>query len=208
MGNRLSEIILNTDDAILALVQEYGMITYLILFLIVYAETGLLVFPFLPGDGLLFAIGVISGLGYLEIGWILLLLIIAATLGNYTSFAFGRYGQGLFKESKNERVKVYLQHSQRFYDSHGGNAVIFARFLPVLRTYVPLMAGLSNMHRQKFGINSLVGAVAWVLLFTLLGYFLGSIPWVEENYGFIFLSLIIITILPLPVRYLMKIVRH
>lgn len=108
MGDRLSKIILNTDDAILVLVQEYGVITYLILFLIIYAETGLLVFPFLPGDGLLFAIGVISGLGYLEIGWILLLLIIAATLGNYTSFAIGRYGQGLFRGTKNEKVKVCL----------------------------------------------------------------------------------------------------
>lgn len=204
MGNRLSEIILNTDDAILGLVLEYGVLTYLILFLIIYAETGLLVFPFLPGDGLLFSIGVISGLEYLDIWIILLLLIAAATLGNYTSYLIGHYGQRLFGETRNEKFRDYLHQSQSFYERHGGNAVIFARFFPVLRTYVPLMAGLSGMNWQKFSINSVAGAVAWVLIFTLAGYFLGSIRWVEENYGIIFLSLIIITLLPLPVRYLVR----
>ncbi|MBK8501734.1 MAG: VTT domain-containing protein [Saprospiraceae bacterium] len=202
MWNRVLEIILTTDDALLHLVQEYGLLTYMILFVIVYAETGLLFFPFLPGDGLLFSIGVVSGLGHLDPYVLILLIITAAYLGNMTSYSFGRYSARYFTYVRSPRWQSRMESAHNFYRDYGGNAVLLARFFPILRTYVPFVAGVAAMEISTFSKNSLLGAALWVLVFLLAGYFLGEIPWVQNNYGLIFLSLIVLTLMPFPIQYL------
>jgi membrane-associated protein len=202
MWNRLLEIILATDDALLHLVQEYGVLTYMILFLIVYAETGLLFFPFLPGDGLLFSIGVVSGLGHLDPYVLTILVVIAAYLGNMTSYSIGRYSTRYLTHISSARWQSRLESAHNFYRDYGGNAVLLARFFPILRTYVPFVAGIAAMEITTFSKNSLLGAALWVSVFLLAGYFLGEIPWVQHNYGLIFLLLIVLTIIPFPIQYL------
>lgn len=207
MFNRLLEIILATDEALMHLVQDYGVLTYIILFLIVYSETGLLFFPFLPGDGLLFSIGVITGLGHLSLIWLIFLLITAAFAGNLTSYFLGRYSLRFFDRIRSQRWHSYMANANQFYFDYGGNAVLWARFFPILRTYVPFVAGVTKMDMDIFTRNSLLGAILWVLFFLIGGFHLGAIPWVEHNYGLIFLGLIIITILPIPIRYLIRKIR-
>jgi membrane-associated protein len=202
MWDTILEIILATDDALLHLVQEYGLLTYMILFLIVYAETGLLFFPFLPGDGLLFSIGVVCGLGHLDLYVLLLITITAAYLGNMTSYSFGRYSTRYLTYIRSARWQSRLEGAHNFYRDYGGNAVLLARFFPILRTYVPFVAGVAAMEISTFSKNSFLGACLWVLIFLLAGYFLGEIPWVQNNYGLIFLSLIVLTLLPLPIQYI------
>jgi membrane-associated protein len=195
-----------TDDALLTMVTNYGVYTYLILFLIIYAETGLLAFPFLPGDGLLFSIGVISGLGNLHLGTVLLVLIFAAILGNLTSYLIGCHSRYFVEKSTFLWMRKYLAESEAFYAMHGGMAIVLGRFLPIVRTYVPVVAGLCSMPQRLFAQYTVIGAVTWVCTFVLLGHLLGEIEWVKHNYGFIFLGLIILTILPIPLKYLFRII--
>ncbi len=202
MWEQVLEIIVSTDAALLHLIDDYGILTYAILFLIIYAETGLLFFPFLPGDGLLFSIGVIAGVGYLDLYWLLILLITAAYLGNMTSFYIGRNSAKYLMRIKNQQWQSYILRAHDFYVNYGGKAVLIARFFPILRTYIPFVAGVAEMDRHSFSKYSFTGAIIWVASFLLLGYFLGEITWVRENYAIIFLILIIVTILPLPVRFL------
>lgn len=196
-----------TDDALLSMVTNYGSYIYLILFLIVYAETGLLVFPFLPGDGLLFSIGVISGLGYIHLGTVLIVLIFAAILGNLTSYLIGSRSRFFVERITFLWMRNYLAESQVFYARHGGMAIVLGRFLPIVRTYVPVIAGLCSMPQHLFLRYTVIGALTWVGTFVLLGHLLGEIEWVKNNYGFIFLGLIVLTILPVPLRYLVRLVK-
>ncbi|NND35055.1 MAG: hypothetical protein HKN76_20890 [Saprospiraceae bacterium] len=205
MWDSILEIILSTDDALLQIVAEYGTLTYVILFLIIYAETGLLVFPFLPGDGLLFSIGVIAGLGFLKISWLLPILTLAAYLGNLSSYLLGRYSAGIIAKTHSSRLSAYTGKASAFYMRYGPMAIIIARFFPILRTYIPYVAGITQMNQVKFHRNSLLGAIVWISIFVGSGYFLGEVKWIAENYGLIFLSLIIITVLPLPIRVLLQV---
>lgn len=198
--NELIELILHTDDALLAVVAENVNKAYFILFMIIMLETGLIFFPFLPGDGLLFSTGVIAATTELELVVLLPLLIIAAITGNLSNYYVGNsLGTGL-RKSKNPIVQSflgkYLPEAESYYQKHGHQAVIIGRFLPIIRTYIPFVAGLVKMERRLFVKNSIIGAILWISLFLLTGFFLGEIVWEKNNYGLIFLMLIGITLIP------------
>lgn len=199
--DQLLDFILHTDDALLSLVAENLYKAYFILFLIIMLETGLIVFPFLPGDGLLFSAGVVAASTDLNVWALLVLLIIAAIVGNSINYYVGMtLGAGL-KRNNNYFIKnyfmVHVPKAEEFYTKHGGRAIIIGRFFPFVRTYIPFLAGIVGMERHIFIKNTVMGAIAWITLFLLTGFFVGEIPWVKNNYGLIFLSLIIITMLPL-----------
>tara|TARA_R110000796_G_scaffold60489_3_gene139967 strand:+ start:1758 stop:2402 length:645 start_codon:yes stop_codon:yes gene_type:complete len=208
MMDRLIEIILHTDDALLALVADNVFNAYLLLFFIIMLETGLIFFPFLPGDGLLFSAGVVAASTNLNIWILLVILIIAAIIGNLLNFTAGKYLGEKLERSNNYFLKNYLMKSlpkaQKFYDKHGGRAIIIGRFFPIIRTYIPFLAGMVYMDRRLFLKNTILGAVLWISLFLLTGFFVGEITWVKNNYGLIFLSLIIITTVPLVFSLLLR----
>ncbi|MET6991785.1 VTT domain-containing protein [Sediminicola arcticus] len=206
--DQLLDFILHTDDALLSLVAENIYKAYFILFLIIMLETGLIVFPFLPGDGLLFSAGVVAASTDMNVWVLLLLLIIAAIMGNIINYYVGMtLGAGL-KESNNYIIKNYIMihvpKAEAFYAKHGGRAIIIGRFFPFVRTYIPFLAGIVRMERPTFIKNSVLGALYWISLFLLTGFFVGDIPWVKNNYGLIFICLIIITMLPLLFSMLKK----
>lgn len=198
--DNLIEFILHTDDILLAIVADNVIKAYFILFFIIILETGLIVFPFLPGDGLLFSAGVVAASTDLNVWILLVLLIIAAIIGNIINYALGKLIGHKLSQSTNYFVKNHLMkqlpRAQEFYDKHGGSAIIFGRFLPIIRTYIPFLAGIVKMDYRLFLKNSIFGAISWISFFLLTGFFVGAIQWVKNNYGLIFISLIIITLLP------------
>ena len=198
--HELLEIVLHTDQALMRIVAENVIEAYIILFLIVFCETGLLFLPFLPGDGLLFSAGVITASTALNIFWLVPLLISAAILGNLSNYFVGVFfGRGL-ERSENHFVRKYLfKHIIRtryFYEKHGAKSIVIGRFFPVIRTYIPFFAGLSGFKYDKFLLFTLIGSVLWVPFFTLTGYFIGENTWVKNNFLIIFLGLIIVTLIP------------
>lgn len=200
MIENLIEIIVHTDDALLAIVAENVLLAYTILFLIIMLETGLIVFPFLPGDGLLFSAGVVAASTNLNVWILLLLLIIAAIVGNLINYTFGNILGHKLKNSSNFVIKKFLKQlskAEDFYIKQGEKAIVFGRFLPVIRTYIPFFAGMVQMNFKLFAKYTLIGAVSWISSFLLLGFFIGEVPWVKNNYGIIFIGLIIVTLIPL-----------
>ncbi|MET7030634.1 VTT domain-containing protein [Sediminicola luteus] len=207
--DQLIDFILHTDDALISLVAENIYKAYFILFLIIMLETGLIVFPFLPGDGLLFSAGVVAASTDMNVWVLLVLLIIAAITGNIINYYVGlTLGAGL-KQSNNYIIKNYLMahvpKAEEFYAKHGGRAIIIGRFFPMVRTYIPFLAGIVRMERPIFMKYTVSGAIIWIMLFLLTGFFVGEIPWVKNNYGLIFVSLAIVTVLPLLFSVIMKI---
>ena len=197
--NELLQMILHTDDALLFLVSENVIKAYAVLFLIIMLETGNIFFPFLPGDGLLFSAGVIAAGSDLNILVLLPLLMIAATTGNLLNYATGSLLGTQLRKSKNRFVGKSLKALDRtelYYLKHGDRAIVIGRFFPIIRTFIPFFAGMVKMPFAIFFKYTLVGAVLWITIFLLLGYFLGEIEWVKNNYGLIFLSLVVLTLIP------------
>ena len=198
--NELLELILHTDQALMRIVAANLTEAYVILFLIIFSETGLLIFPFLPGDGLLFSAGVISASTALNIVWLVPILILAAVLGNMTNYFVGSFFGHHIEKSRNRFVRKYLipyiHRTRHFYDKYGAKSIVVGRFFPVIRTYIPFFAGLSGFKYSGFFLFTLIGSVLWVPFFTLAGYFIGENAWVKDNYLLIFLGLIIVTLLP------------
>lgn len=199
----LFEFIYNPKDYLIDFVANYGLWVYALIFLVVFSETGFVVFPFLPGDGFLFTIGVIAGStegssGELNIWIAMVILIIAAFLGNTVNYHIGRYlSQKILEGGRVRFVKQkHLESTHDFFEKHGQKAVIISRFLPVFRTFVPFVAGISKMSRPVFLNYTFIGGVLWVLTFCLLGFFLGTNEWVQNNLSGIFLFLVVITIIP------------
>lgn len=191
------ELISHTDDYLKLLVESNLKITYLLLFLIIFAESGLIIFPFLPGDGLLFSVGVISAITPLNLYLIIPLLILAAILGYSTNYKLGVYfGEWLLNKNYSFVKKPYKKTST-FLKKNGKRALILSRFFPVVRTYIPFVAGVVRMNYPTFLLQNIVGGVSWITSLVLAGYFLGEIQWVKDHYGHIFLGLIIFTLLPL-----------
>jgi membrane-associated protein len=213
----LWELITNADEVLFRWVEDYGVLCYLLFALMVFAETGLIVTPFLPGDGLLFSAGLIASQGALDVtigstqvsAIILLvpLLFVAAVLGNLLNYKIGNLAGHRLVKWKNKLFQKYLASAHEFYEKHGRMAIIFARFFPIFRTYVPFVAGIAEMRWHKFVGSTLLGAAIWVPLFLLCGFFLGNIPWVRDNYGLIFLVLIIVTLIPFGLTILREIVK-
>ena len=198
--NELFEIVLHTDDALMRIVAENVIEAYIILFVIVFLETGTVFFPFLPGDGLLFSAGVISASTALNIMWLVPILILAAVLGNLSNYFVGSFFGKNLEKSQNRFVQKYLIkyiiQTRHFYNKHGAKSIVIGRFFPVIRTYIPFFAGLSGFKYHIFLVNTIIGSLLWVPFFSLTGYFIGENAWVKENYLIIFLGLIIVTLIP------------
>lgn len=176
---------------------------YALLFAIIFAETGFVVTPFLPGDSLLFVAGAVAAGGALEAHALALLLALAAILGNTTNYAIGRWlGARLFKDEGARWLNPrHLATAHEFYERHGGKAVVISRFLPIVRTYIPFVAGMARMPAARFEAFNAAGAVAWVGLLTYAGYFFGNIPWIKGNLTLLILAIIVVSLLPLAAAF-------
>jgi membrane-associated protein len=191
------DFILHFDDHLKTFTENYGTLTYIILFAIVFAETGLVVTPFLPGDSLLFAAGAIAALGTLNVWVLVAILILAAVLGDTVNYWVGNYiGPRAFSGTIPLLQKHHLDRTQEFYAKYGGKTIILARFVPIVRTFAPFVAGVGTMNYGRFIIYNVVGGVAWVVLFTLLGYYFGNLPFVQKNFELVVIAIILISVLP------------
>ena len=195
----LFDLLLHLDKTLVNIVHDYGSLTYLILFLIIFTETGVIVFPFLPGDSLLFAAGALAARPETGLSvWVIIpLLITAAFAGDNVNYAVGDYlGPRVFQQDFRFLRRKYLEQTQAFYAKHGGKTIIMARFVPIVRTFAPFVAGVGTMTYRHFASYSIVGAVLWVVLLTLAGYLFGNIEMVKKNFEFIVLGIIALSVLP------------
>jgi membrane-associated protein len=192
------DLMLHLDTHLLALTQQYGMWVYAILFLIIFCETGLVITPFLPGDSLLFVAGALCGMGSLELEILLPLLMVAACAGDNTNYWIGRLtGKKLLEKGGSRFFKTeHLDKTRAFYDRHGGKTVLFARFLPIVRTFAPFVAGIGVMPYRLFVMYSVLGSVLWISFFLLVGYFFGNIPVIKDNLILMVTGIILISLLP------------
>ncbi len=194
------EFVLHLDRHLVEMLQQYGVWIYAILFVIVFSETGLVVTPFLPGDSLLFAVGALAAIdssGTLTAPIAAVVLIVAAILGNSCNYAIGRaIGPPAFSGKYRLLKLEYLQQTQAFFDKHGGKTIVLSRFLPILRTFAPFVAGVGRMPYARFQLFNIAGAVCWVLLFITGGYLFGNIPIVRDNFGVVTILIIVVSLLP------------
>ena len=198
---RIIDLFLHLDQHLGQLISQYGTWTHLILFLIVFCETGLVVTPFLPGDSLLFAAGTFAALGALDLWLVVLLLVIAAVAGDTVNYWIGAcVGPRAFRGDIRFLRKEYLDRTHAFYEKHGGKTIIMARFVPIIRTFAPFVAGVGGMSYPRFITYNVVGAALWVGLFVLGGYFFGNISVVRENFTLVILAIIAISVLPIVVE--------
>ena len=200
----LFDWLLHLDDKLLELVREYGSWTYLILFLIVFCETGLVVTPFLPGDSLLFAAGALAGQGALDLGIVMLVLFVAAVIGDAVNYHIGHFvGPRVFREGRKSRWlnQKHLDRTHAFFEKYGGRAIIIARFVPIVRTFAPFVAGIGAMTYGKFFFYNVSGAILWVVSLTLAGFWFGGLPIVKNNFEIVILAIIFISVLPAIVEF-------
>ena len=200
----LLDIFLHIDKHLSELIQNYGLWTYLIMFIIIFLETGLVVTPFLPGDSLLFAAGTFAALGALDMMWLFVILSIAAIAGDTVNYWIGAYvGPKVFHKEKVRFLnKEYLDRTHQFYEKYGGKTIIIARFVPIIRTFAPFVAGIGSMTYWRFISYNVLGGIAWIVLCTLAGFFFGNLPIVKENFSLVILAIIIISILPGVIEYM------
>ncbi len=197
------DVILHVDKYLNAIAADYGLWTYAILFLIVFCETGFVVTPFLPGDSLLFAAGALSAGGVLDPSLIAGLLVAAAFCGDNVNYWIGRrVGPAVFERESRLFKREYLIKAHNFYEKHGGKTVIIARFIPIVRTFAPFVAGIARMTYPKFLSYSIGGAVLWVALFVYSGFFFGNLPFIKRNFSIVIVAIIIISILPGVIEYI------
>ncbi|MDR1995843.1 DedA family protein [Azonexus sp.] len=200
------DIVLHLDTHLALLVQQYGLWIYAILFVIIFAETGFVVTPFLPGDSLLFVAGALAALGEggMDITTLIVVLLVAAALGNTLNYHIGRYlGPKVFHwENSRFFNKEALVKTHAFYEKHGGKTLVISRFLPLFRTFAPFVAGIGAMSYGKFQFFNLAGAVGWIVSLCLAGYWLGNLPWVKANLSLIIVGIIIVSLIPAGIGYL------
>lgn len=193
---------MHIDTRLGEIIGNYGVLTYGILFLIIFAETGFVFTPFLPGDSLLFAAGAFAALGSFNIVFLLILLWLAAFLGDTANYWIGHFfGQKIIDNPKIPINQKHIDKTQAFYEKHGGKTIFLARFIPIVRTFAPFVAGVGKMHYSKFILYNATGGAAWVFAFTLAGYFFGNIPKVKENFSFVILAIILISVVPIFIEY-------
>lgn len=193
----LIDFILHIDKHLFELVAQYGLWVYALLFLIVFCETGLVVTPFLPGDSLLFASGVVAGAGLLGYPQLLIVLLAAGIIGDAVNFSIGRYvGPTIFKKDSRFIKKDHLLKAHAFYEKHGGKAIVLARFIPIIRTFAPFVAGIALMNPATFLLFNVSGCILWVGTLVSAGFFLGHTPFVRDNFAIIVYVIIIVSVLP------------
>ncbi len=192
------DIVLHLDQHLKMLVDNYGALIYLILFLIIFCETGLVVAPFLPGDSLLFVAGTLAATGSMDVHGLFALLVLAAFLGDNTNYWIGRFiGPRVFSREGSRLLNPkHLDYTRAFYDRHGAQTVVFARFLPIVRTFAPFVAGIGRMDCRRFMFYSFSGSVFWIAFFVYGGYYFGNIPFVKKNLTFFILGIVAISVLP------------
>ncbi|MCS6777874.1 MAG: DedA family protein [Chloroherpetonaceae bacterium] len=202
----IADLFLHLDRTLGEVIRQYDTWTYLILFLIVFAETGLVVTPFLPGDSLLFAAGTFAATGQLQIALVFFLLVVAAILGDTINYAIGKYlGPKIFHSDGGRFLrKEYLDRTHEFYEKHGARTIILARFVPIVRTFAPFVAGIGRMSYGLFVTYNVVGAFLWVTICTFAGYFFGRIPVVQKHFSLAILAIVALSVVPM----LLEIVRH
>ena len=190
----LIDFILHVDQHLQTFVQNYGAWVYALLFLIIFTETGVVVMPFLPGDSLLFVVGALCGAGLMSLPLVMVLLVIAAILGDQTNYSIGRYFGPKVFQWENSRLfnRNAFNQAHAFYEKYGGITIILARFMPFIRTFAPFVAGVAEMTRAKFTAYNVIGALIWVVGLTAAGYLFGNLPWVQENLSMIIWALIIV----------------
>ncbi|MBI3943774.1 MAG: DedA family protein [Chloroflexi bacterium] len=206
MISTLVDYFLHLDKYLSVIIQNYGVWTYLILFVIIYCETGLVVTPYLPGDSLLFAAGTFAALGSLNVVWLAVILMIAAVAGDATNYSIGHYlGPKVFDQKRIPFLKrEHLERTHQFYEKHGGKTIFFARFIPIIRTFAPFVAGIGKMTYSHFASYNIIGGVVWVCLFVFGGFFFGNLPAVRENFTLVILAIIVISFLPPVIEYSRK----
>lgn len=196
------DIFLHIDEHLSIIITNYGVWTYGLLFLIIFMETGFVVTPFLPGDSLLFAAGTFAALGSLKILFLFLLLFVAAVLGDTVNYWIGHHvGMPVFEKNHRFLKKEHLERTQAFYEKHGGKTIVLARFVPIVRTFAPFVAGVGAMPYGRFIFYNVFGALIWTGLFLSLGYYFGNIPFVRHNFEIVIPAIIFISILPMVVEY-------
>jgi membrane-associated protein len=196
------DLFLHLDRYLGQIIQSYGLWTYLILFLIVFCETGLVITPFLPGDSLLFAAGALTATTPLSVGWLLALLCVAAVAGDAVNYLVGYFlGEELIKKQSRFVKKEYLDRTHQFFEKHGKMTIFLARFVPIVRTFAPFVAGLGRMRYIEFAAYNVVGGVVWVCLFVTGGRFFGNIPIVKEYFSLVIMAIIVISVIPIAVEY-------
>jgi membrane-associated protein len=202
--NAFIEILMHLDRHLDLVIRSYGTWTYGILFFIIFLETGLVVTPFLPGDSLLFAGGTFAALGSLDMKWLIISLSMAAIAGDTVNYWIGySVGPKVFNKEKSRFLnKKYLYRTHRFYERYGGKTIILARFIPIIRTFAPFVAGIGTMTYRRFIIYNISGGIAWVVLLVLGGYMFGNIPVVKQNFSLVIFAIIILSILPGIIEFL------
>lgn len=196
--------IMHMDTELEQLAQQYHQLIYALLFTVIFCESAFIITPFLPGDSLLFAAGSIAALAYLNIYLLILLLLIAAVIGGSINYTIGRwFGTWLCKHTSLVKPKR-IEEAKQFFDKYGANAVIIARFIPIIRSFIPFVVGLVNMSHKKFVVYNIIGALLWILLLTCLGYFFGNIPTVKAHFGLVIIAIIVISFIPVAYSFLIK----
>ncbi len=200
----LIDIFVHLDQHLVWLIQNFGGWAYIIVFIVVFCETGLVVTPILPGDSLLFGLGALAAIGGLRVDWLFLLLCGAAIAGDTVNYMIGHYvGPRVFHEDTNRFFKrEYLERTHRFYEKHGGKTIVIARFIPIIRTFAPFVAGIGSMKYSHFIVFNVTGGILWVALFIFGGYYFGNLPVVRQNFTLVIVAIIIISVLPGVIEYI------
>jgi membrane-associated protein len=208
--NQIIEFVLHIVDFVVHIdvhlnevILTYGAWTYAILFFVIFSETGFVVTPFLPGDSLLFAAGAFAASGSLSSPWLILVLSVAAIVGNIVNYWIGYLvGPGVFQKKVRFLNKEYLERTHRFYEKHGGKTIVIARFIPIIRTFAPFVAGVGYMTYGRFMLYNVVAGIGWVVFFVLGGFYFGNIPVVKNNFGLVVVAIIIMSTLPAAIEFL------
>lgn len=191
---------LHIDTQLPLLVEQYGLLIYAILFILIFCETGLVITPFLPGDSLLFVAGTLASISTnnMNVHLLVLMLITAAVLGDASNYIIGRFFGAKLFSNPNSRIfkQKYLDQTHAFYEKHGGKTIILARFVPIVRTFAPFVAGMGRMSYRHFAHYNIVGGIIWVALITYIGYFLGSLDIVQHNLKFLIVAIVVVSVLP------------
>ncbi|HSX77881.1 MAG TPA: DedA family protein [Candidatus Saccharimonadia bacterium] len=201
--SHLIDVFLHLDMYLDTVIQQYGVWMYFLLFVVVFLETGVVVTPFLPGDSLLFAAGALCARGDLAVGWLFMLLCLAAVLGDTVNYSIGHLvGPRAFHGQNRLFKREHLDRTHQFYERHGGKTIVLARFIPIIRTFAPFVAGIGRMSYGRFVTYNVLGGLLWTALFVFGGYYFGNQPWVKRNFTFVILAIIVISLLPLVVEFI------
>ena len=197
------DIFIHLDKYLTTIIQSYGTWTYLILFAIIFCETGLVVLPFLPGDSLIFAAGALAALGALDIKWLIILMCLAAVAGDTVNYWIGYWvGPKIFqKENVKLLNKKHLMEAHAFYEKYGGITIILARFMPFVRTFAPFVAGIGTMSYWRFMSYNVIGGIAWINIFGWLGYYFGNMPYIKKNFSLVIIAIVVISVIPAVIEY-------